>query len=412
MRSLVCIGGLVVLCAVSGWWAIEWDGRTAWFLFYSFAYLSLYALAAYGALKRGLARLEAGLSSQAGPIRRCYAGESVHYAALWSEASRLLPGARLHWEEQWVHQGTGVRTVVRGELAPGARLVRLPGLPRGVYVREALTVSASEALGLLHAERRSAGGGQLWVLPRPAAAAGLSGAPVGGRKAASPAANPAVPQVSGTRPYAPGDPLKRIHWRSTARTGELRATETELPAGGRQLVLLDAAGSGGSEGAALWADPLLAAAVEAAAGLARRGLERGQRVRLAVSDAQGSAAEAQGRARLPELLQPLAAVPQGGCDPGAFAALVRRETRRHAEAVALVTARADARLPAAMRGLPRGAAQVVFVHEPGRALPDAVHGWKRQLEAIGCRVTMFAAGAATAAFAPRQGGAGYAVIGE
>ncbi|WP_377517778.1 DUF58 domain-containing protein [Paenibacillus allorhizosphaerae] len=378
-------------------------------MFYSFAYLSLYAIAAYSALKRGLERLETGLAVYSAEVRRCYAGESIHFSAIWSEAARLLPGARIHWEEQWVHQGTGERTVVRGELAPGARAVRTPGFRRGVYVREALSVSASEVLGLLHAERRSEGGGQLWVLPRPAAAAGLSGTPEGVRKAASPAVETAVPQVSGTRPYAPGDPLKRIHWRSTARTGELRAIETELPAGGRQLVLLDAAGLGGSEGAALWADPMLAAAVEAAASIARRELERGKRVRLAVSDGQGSNAEAQGRARLPELLQPLAAVPQGGCAPGAFAALVRRETRRSAGAATLVTARADAQLPSALRGLPRGAAQVVFVHEPGRALPESVCVWKRQLEALGCRVTMLAAGAAPA---PRQGGAGHAAIGR
>lgn len=167
-----------------------------------------------------------------------------------------------------------------------------------------------------------------------------------------------------------------------------------------------AAGEGG--GAARWADPALSAAAEAAAGLAQRALELGHRVRLAVSDGQGSTAEAHGRARLPELLQLLAGVPHGGARPGAFAELVLREARQSgAGAVALVTARADAQLPAVLRGLPRGAARVVYVHGGGDALPEAVHGWKRQLEALGCRVTLLAAGNAAAS----KGGAGDAATG-
>ncbi|WP_245247379.1 MULTISPECIES: DUF58 domain-containing protein [unclassified Paenibacillus] len=219
----------------------------------------------------------------------------------------------------------------------------------------------------------------------------------------------AATQVSGTRPYAPGDPLRRIHWRSSARTGELRAKETELPAVVRQLVVLDAAGAGESAGAALWADPALAAAMEAAAGIARRGLELGGSVRLAVSDGQGSAAEARGRERLGELLQLLAAVPRGGARPEAFAELALREAR-HAGggAVTLVTARADAQLAAALRRLPRGAVRVVFVHGPG-ALPGPVHAWMRQLKSLGCRVTLVSAGGLTAP--PSKGGAGHAVSG-
>ena len=41
------------------------------------------------------------------------------------------------------------------------------------------------------------------------------------------------------RPYEVGDDLRRVHWRSTARTGELMIRQDELPWQGRVTVLLD-----------------------------------------------------------------------------------------------------------------------------------------------------------------------------
>ncbi|WP_186446225.1 DUF58 domain-containing protein [Paenibacillus cremeus] len=397
MRNVVGIVGLLGLCTASGVWALERGGRTAWFLLFSLTFLSVYALLAYVMLRRGLQ--EIGVSEQGlqGPTQG-FVGDSLPLPVRLPGVFRFVPGAVLQWEEVWVHQGTGERVVIR-ELLPaqgqGEEVIRLMGLNRGLYVHEARTVSASDAFGLLRLTRRSGAGGALWVLPRPQPSAAV------------PPAWASVPQVSGTRPYAPGDPLRWIHWRTSARTGELRAKVLEQPAEGRQLVVLDAAGAGGSAGAALWADPALTAAVEAAAGLAQRGLELGARVRLAVADGQGSAAEAQGRGRLPELLRLLAAVPCGGSRPEAFAELAQREGRQAAgAAVTLVTARADTQLPAALRGLPRGAAHVLFVPGPGgAALPESWHGWRRQLEALGCRVTVLAAEATAAS---QRGGDGHA----
>lgn len=426
MRNVIVLLGMIGLWGASGWWALSWGGRTAWFLFYVLLFLFMYALLVYASVRRGIQVELQGFGPDAGwsmahprgkdlrePIR-IFAGESLVFSYRL-KASGVAPGVWLRLEERWVHEGTGERVTLRGAGATGfGRAVvvccglKAPG--RGVYVREAQVIRASDAFGFLRVKRRSGGGGQLWVLPRAGAVAAKPGAgPEGARPAArQPQAWTAAAQVSGTRPYAPGDPLRRIHWRSTARTGELRAKETELPAAVRQLVVLDAAGAGESAGAALWADPALAAAVEAAAGLARRGLELGGRVRLAVSDGQGSAAEAQGRERLGELLQLLAAVPRGGARPEAFAELALREARQAGGgAVTLVTARADAQLAAALRRLPRGAVRVVLVHGPG-ALPGPVHAWKRQLESLGCRVTL---APAVGPAAPPKGGAGHALSG-
>ncbi|NTZ20288.1 DUF58 domain-containing protein [Paenibacillus sp. JMULE4] len=426
MRGAIVLLGMIGLLGASGWWAMSWGGRTAWFLVYVSISLLMYAVLVYASLRRGIRVEREGRGPGAGwglerpggeELRerlRILAGESPVLSYRLT-ASGVLPGVWLMLEERWVHEGTGERMTLRGASAAGfgrTTVVRcgLQAPGRGVYVREALIVRASDAFGLLRVERRSGGGGQLWVLPRMGAVAAEPGAGPDGTRppVRQPQAWTAAAQVSGTRPYAPGDPLRRIHWRSTARTGELRAKETELPAAVRQLVVLDAAGAGESTGAALWADPALAAAVEAAAGIARRGLELGGRVRLAVSDGQGSVAEAQGRERFGELLQLLAAVPRGGARPEAFAALALRESRQAGVgAVTLVTARADAQLAAALRLLPRGAARVVFVHGPG-ALPGPVHAWKRQLESLGCRVTLAPANGPAA---PPKGGAGHALSG-
>ncbi|WP_411828365.1 DUF58 domain-containing protein [Paenibacillus elgii] len=234
----------------------------------------------------------------------------------------------------------------------------MQGFDRGVYRQEALIVSAVDAFGLVQAKCESAGGGQLWVLPGGSGTAmPLPGAAPEGARPASrrPPGSDPVPQVSGTRPYAPGDPLRRIHWRSSARTGELRAKETELPAAGRQLIVLDAAGAGGSAEPPCGRIPR-SAAVEAAAGLRGARLSRARGCDWPSATASPAPPRRRG-GRDGELLRLLAAVPRGE-RADAFAELALREARlAGGGALTLVTARADAQLAAARR-LPRGTARV------------------------------------------------------
>lgn len=49
--------------------------------------------------------------------------------------------------------------------------------------------------------------------------------------------------LRGARPYLPGDPPSRIHWRLSARTGELTVRELERTASSRLLVFVDTRGS-------------------------------------------------------------------------------------------------------------------------------------------------------------------------
>lgn len=50
--------------------------------------------------------------------------------------------------------------------------------------------------------------------------------------------------VRGVRPYLPGDPMRRIHWRATARTGDLVVKEVDETGAPRLTIALDMGGGG------------------------------------------------------------------------------------------------------------------------------------------------------------------------
>jgi uncharacterized protein (DUF58 family) len=50
--------------------------------------------------------------------------------------------------------------------------------------------------------------------------------------------------VRGVRPYLPGDPLRRVHWRATARADDLVVKEVEDTAAARLILVLDLGGGG------------------------------------------------------------------------------------------------------------------------------------------------------------------------
>ena len=84
--------------------------------------------------------------------------------------------------------------------------------------------------------------------------------------------------VRGVRDYVPGDPVRRVHWPTSARRGDLVVKEVEEPAAPRLVVALDL-GAGGLVGE-------LAAA--RAAWYAYEALGRGYEVVLATAEASGA----------------------------------------------------------------------------------------------------------------------------
>jgi uncharacterized protein (DUF58 family) len=106
--------------------------------------------------------------------------------------------------------------------------IALAALRRGAVGTRSWVVESSDPLGLFRSRRPSPDAEIALVLPR---FASLSRRPEVRELEASVAAPRAGSgtELFGVREYRPGDPLRRIHWRSTARRGELVVREYEPP---------------------------------------------------------------------------------------------------------------------------------------------------------------------------------------
>lgn len=116
-------------------------------------------------------------------------------------------------------------------------LTRRGGFPIGPT-----RVTVSDPLGLFRIQRRFPAEKTLIVLPMvfPISAftsppGFLAGGPVIRRKSAD-----ITPHASGVRSYVPGDPMKRIHWPTTARRGQLIVKEFEQDPQADVWIFLDA----------------------------------------------------------------------------------------------------------------------------------------------------------------------------
>jgi uncharacterized protein (DUF58 family) len=154
---------------------------------------------------------------------------------------------------------------------------------RGVHRVGPLTGTASDPLGLAEFEQELAGADRLVVLPRVVPLRGLPPALGAGEGTAGAALNH---QGQGTtdvliRAYRQGDELRRVHWRSTARHGELMVRLEERPWRGGMTLLLDrrdAAHRGRG------ADSSLEFAVSLAASVCMHLLGRGETITLVTED--------------------------------------------------------------------------------------------------------------------------------
>lgn len=130
------------------------------------------------------------------------------------------------------------------EVRPGDRTLAplaVPAPRRGVYSLPPLVVQAP-AFGLGAVHRTIRAQGEVLVRPRVVPLPRLRW--LQGSLAADLDERPAAPAggyelIRSIREYRPGDSMKSVHWRSTARTGELRIKETEgdASAGGVAIAL-------------------------------------------------------------------------------------------------------------------------------------------------------------------------------
>ncbi len=108
------------------------------------------------------------------------------------------------------------------------RTVELDVLRRGPVGARACAVESSDVAGMFRSRRSSPDAEVALVLPRFVSLAGKVQARELEATVAAPRAGSGT-ELFGVREYRPGDSLRRIHWRSSARHGELVVREYEPP---------------------------------------------------------------------------------------------------------------------------------------------------------------------------------------
>ena len=112
---------------------------------------------------------------------------------------------------------------------------------RGRYTVGPLSVRLTDPFGLVELTRSFASTDELIVTPvvSPLPAIRLGGDWTGGGDASARSVSVSGSDDAATREYRHGDDLRKVHWRSTARVGELMVRREEQPFQSRATVLLD-----------------------------------------------------------------------------------------------------------------------------------------------------------------------------
>jgi uncharacterized protein (DUF58 family) len=164
----------------------------------------------------------------------------------------------------------------------------LPQLRRGRYTVGPTTVIASDPFGLVTADTRSTDTAQLVVQPKRIPLAPLA-LPMGWRDGAatlSHSVGSGGSDDASVRVFRHGDDLRKIHWRSTAKTGTLMVRQEERPWHGETLVLLDSRALAYPVLPHEDESPALEWAISAAASIGCHLSERGRRVTVVTGSGQ------------------------------------------------------------------------------------------------------------------------------
>ena len=182
---------------------------------------------------------------------------------------------------------------------------------RGVFAANGFDVTAMDPLGVFAFTRHIPSEGELVVYPLPQAlrSTALTGAEkYGWQDFTSRLLRGSSVDPDGVRPYVPGDSMRRIHWRQTARTGKLNVIEFEEALASNLVIALDMeVGSDVGEGV----DTTFEYAVRMAASLAQEAMTQGAGVRLMLPEQvmlNTAALEGRGQSHLLLILDALARV--------------------------------------------------------------------------------------------------------
>jgi len=151
--------------------------------------------------------------------------------AITNSSNREHLGLKVRFRERWRLKGTGEIPVLRAGETRTAE-VHVPTSRRGRYAVPTVWVSSNLPMGACFAWKIFADAGKYHVYPhgrswkQPSTGVGQAGE--GGRKR-----HVGTEDVSGHRPYAPGDMLARMDWKVFARSGRLAVRTFDTNSAGR-----------------------------------------------------------------------------------------------------------------------------------------------------------------------------------
>ena len=172
--------------------------------------------------------------------------EAGHTSTVQLELDNVsrLPSGVLLMEDALPYTLGGRPRFVLDKIEPrGVRQVTYPVRSdvRGRFRIGPLSVRLTDPFGLCELVRSFASSDELVVTPvvTPLPAVRLGGDWTGGGDAASRSVAVSGTDDAATREYRYGDDLRKVHWKSTARTGELMVRREEQPFQSRATLLLD-----------------------------------------------------------------------------------------------------------------------------------------------------------------------------
>ena len=282
------------------------------FLFY-LVYLSILVIGGSYILTRlGLADLEAGyaVNQLTGHV-----GDRLQITYTLRNTSRVpKPWLEIH-NPTTLPGGLPGRAISLGSRGERSWLVRAPLLRRGHFRVEPLQIRTGDPFGFFEASASVGQGVAVVVYPRIERLPlwRLPAANIEGSHAAPERTLQTSPLATAVRPYAPGDAFNRIHWKSTARHGEIQVKEFELEQTADAWIFLDlerAVQGGRGE------ESTVEVAVRAAASIAAKALLENRAVGLTVNGhRQALVPVDRGSRQHLKIMQLLAAVDGDGTTP-------------------------------------------------------------------------------------------------
>ncbi len=207
------------------------------------------------------------------------------------------------------------RAITLGGRSERSWLTRVPLSRRGHFRIEPLHIRTGDPFGFFEAAATVGQGVSVIVYPRlePIPRWRLPSAMLEGSHASPERTLQTTPLATSVRPYAPGDSMNRIHWRSTARTGEIQVKEFDLEQTADAWIILDLQrGIGGGRGD----ESTTEAAIRVAAAIADKAIGENRALGMTIGASRSATLPAdRGGRQHQKVMQLLAAVDADGTTP-------------------------------------------------------------------------------------------------